>query len=227
VTETAAQSDEVLAPAARTPSRWRVGFGAAVVLVIVGVGVAVVSGLMHSGGGVQAVTAERPSEARAITPAATPSAARLMVHVLGQVKAAGVYELPSGARVIDAVGAAGGFTPAADRAALNLAEMVADGQQIYVPKPGEEPPAAAVGGSGTGAASTTTGAGAAAGGKIDLNSATLEQLETLPRVGPALGQRILDWRAQIGRFASVDDLKNVSGIGDKTFADLKELVTAG
>jgi competence protein ComEA len=115
------------------------------------------------------------------------------------------------------VGAAGGFTAAADPDGLNLARVLGDGEQLVVPQPGEAPPAAA-------APAPTASAGAPAGAPIDLNTATPEQLETLPRVGPAMAQRIIDWRTANGRFASVDDLKNVTGIGDKTFAELKDLV---
>ncbi|MFC4244355.1 ComEA family DNA-binding protein [Gryllotalpicola reticulitermitis] len=225
MTETAPSSDEsddALAPSAKATSRVRIGLGAAVVLFVIGIGVAVVSGLLNSGGGLEPVTADGSAGSAAITAAPSPIASRSLVHVLGQVARPGVYELAAGARVIDAVGAAGGFAAAADRTALNLAQRVADGEQIYVPKPGEAPPVAAVGGVGA-----SGGGAVASGDKLDLNSATLEQLETLPRVGPSLGQRILDWRTQNGRFSSVDDLQNVSGIGEKTFADLKDLVTAG
>jgi len=227
VTETAPDSDEGLAPSARPSARWRVGLGAAIVLAVLGVGVAVVAGILHSGGGLETVAAATPSGGSAITPAPTTPPPSVIVHVLGQVTAPGVYELPPGSRIIDAVGAAAGFAAAADQGALNLAAPLSDGEQIYVPKPGEQPPPAASTGAGAAPAPQSGGGAAAAGAKVDLNTATLEQLETLPRVGPALGQRILDWRAQNGRFATVDDLKNVTGIGDKTFADLKDLVSAG
>lgn len=198
------------------------GVGAAVVLLIVGIAVAILAGLASPAGGVRPVSAPTPSGAPAITPATTSSDAALVVHVLGQVERPGVYELPGGARVLDAIAAAGGFTAAADHAALNLARQVGDGEQLVVTKPGEAPPPAdtapdAVGG-GSG------GAGAARDQKLDLNSATADQLQALPRIGPALAQRIVDWRSQNGRFATVDDLRNVAGIGDKTFADLKDLV---
>ncbi|HEY0247488.1 MAG TPA: ComEA family DNA-binding protein [Gryllotalpicola sp.] len=231
-------ADGVLRASARARPRWRIGLGAAVVLLVLGVGVAVVAGLLAPGGGVRPVQEPIPAVGAAVTPAplvsapsfSTPaaSAAPVVVHVLGQVAHPGVYELPSGSRALDAIGAAGGFAAAADRSGLNLARVLADGEQLFVPKPGESPPAAAApaplpAGPGAGSGS---GTGPLEGGRVDLNTATLEQLETLPRVGPALGQRILDWRAQNGRFASVDDLKNVSGIGDKTFAGLRELVEA-
>lgn len=221
MTDSAQEPDAALAPSARAGTRWRIGLGAAVVLLVLGVAVAVAAGLMAPGGGVRPVAALSTSGGGApVTPAptASPSAPSVVVHVLGQVKRPGVYELPDGSRVIDAIGAAGGFTVTADQGGLNLARMLVDGEQLVVPKPGEAPPVTpATGGSGSVPS-------APSGGKIDLNTATLEQLETLPRVGPAMAQRILDWRTQNGRFASVDDLKNVSGIGDKTFAELQDLV---
>lgn len=226
MTETQTTDDDALAPNARPGSRRRVGLGAAIVLLIVGIGVAVVAGLLNSGGGVRPISAPAPTSGAAITPAPTPSAASTVVHVVGQVRRPGVYELAAGSRVMDAVGAAGGFTSAADQGALNLARAVTDGEQVYVPKPGETPPVAAgSGGSGGGTSGNAPGSGQ--GAKIDLNAATLDQLETLPRIGPSLAQRIIDWRTQNGRFASVDDLKNVAGIGDKIFADLSGLVSVG
>ncbi len=224
MTEPDPSPDDALAAPARTSPRWRVGLGAAVVLLVIGVGVAVVAGLLTPGAGVRPVAALPPTPGAAVTPApavSTPAAA-LVVHVLGQVNRPGVYELPDGARAIDAIGAAGGLTPSADPSGLNLARPLVDGEQLLVPRPGEAPPPA-IGADAGGAASP--GGATAPGGKVELNAATLEQLETLPRIGPSLAQRILDWRQQNGRFASVDDLKNVSGIGDRTFAGLKDQVT--
>ncbi|AYG05519.1 hypothetical protein D7I44_17330 [Gryllotalpicola protaetiae] len=208
-----------MAASARVGPRWRVGLGAAVALLVLGVAVAVVAGLVSGGGGAQPLAEPAPSPDVGITPASPKpmAAAPVVVHVLGQVNRPGVYELSDGARVIDAVGAAGGFAAEADQNGVNLAQMLVDGQQVDIPKPGEVPPAAP-------ADSTATGSGPGPDAKVDLNTATLEQLETLPRVGPAMAQRIVDWRTQNGKFASVDDLKNVTGIGDKTFADLKDLV---
>jgi competence protein ComEA len=220
VSDSEAEPEGALAPSAQGGARWRVGLGAAVVLLVLGVAVAVVAGLVSGGGAAEPVAELTPTSGAAVTPGspAPTAAASVVIHVLGQVKRPGVYELSVGARAIDAIGAAGGFTAGADQSALNLAQVLVDGQQVLVPRPGEAPPASAA---GAGAPASGT---PAPGAEVDLNTATLEQLETLPRVGPAMAQRIIDWRTQNGGFSSVDDLNNVSGIGDKTFAELKDLV---
>jgi competence protein ComEA len=151
----------------------------------------------------------------------------LLVHVVGQVRRPGVVRLPPGARVLDAVQAAGGATPSADLNHLNLARLVADGEQIVVPKPGESiltgglPPAAGAGVGAPGQGSSGAGSG---GGLIDLNAADATALDSLPGVGPVLAQRILDWRTQHGRFTSVDELGEVTGIGDKILAQISPKV---
>jgi len=149
----------------------------------------------------------------------------LLVHVVGQVRRPGVIRLPAGARVLDAVKAAGGAKTSADLNHLNLARPVADGEQIVVPKPGE-----AISGFGASGASGVAGAsgfagkgladGGSTGGLVDLNTADASALDSLPGVGPVLSQRILDWRTQHGRFSSVDELGEVSGIGDKLMAQI-------
>ena len=151
------------------------------------------------------------------TLATSPPAPALYVHVSGAVTAPGLYRLDEGARVVDAVAAAGGFTDTADQAAVNLARIVTDGEQLHVPVIGEAPPPAPL--------SSTGGSATVRGGKVNLNSADLAALDTLPRIGPAMAQRIIDWRDQNGRFTSVDDLLAVPGIGDKMLAALRELVT--
>jgi competence protein ComEA len=153
----------------------------------------------------------------------------IFVHVLGAVRRSGLFQLHEGARVMDAVAAAGGFTETADPAAVNLARIVGDGEQLYVPVLGEAqpgaPPGAAVGnGNPAGGAGTGNGPSAPTG-KINLNTAGVAELETLPRIGPAMAQRIIDFRDANGRFASIDDLRNITGIGEKTFEGLKDLVT--
>jgi len=153
-----------------------------------------------------------------------PTAASvLMVHVVGQVRHPGVARLPPGARVLDAVQAAGGATSSADLNHLNLARPVADGEQIVVPKPGESVPgggAPGAGGAGAGSAGQGSTSAGSAGGLVDLNTADASALDSLPGVGPVLAQRILDWRTQHGRFSSVDELGEVSGIGDKLLAQI-------
>jgi competence protein ComEA len=141
----------------------------------------------------------------------------LFVHILGAVAKPGLYQLHDGARAVDAVAAAGGFTAEADRQQLNLARLVSDGEQIYVPKVGEA-------GSGPPGSSAVGGAGAV-GGKVNINTASESDLETLPRVGPTMAKRIIAWREANGRFATIEDLMSVTGIGEKTFAELKDLVT--
>lgn len=151
----------------------------------------------------------------------------LVVHVVGQVVRPGVYRMAAGSRVTDAVRSAGGATRAADLAAVNLARLLVDGEQVVVPRPGETvaaPPGAVVPGGGGG-----TPAGGAAGGpagaRVSLNTADLSALDTLPGVGPVLAQRILDWRTEHGRFTTIEELGEVSGIGEKLLAQLTPKVT--
>ena len=139
------------------------------------------------------------------------------VHVAGQVASPGVYAIPAGGRVADAIVAAGGPSPDADADQLNLAAHVADGERIYVPKRGEPTPPAIGGGAGS--------AGPAApAGPLDLNTATAEQLEALPGVGPATSKAILTYRAGHGRFRSVTELLEVPGIGPAKLEALRPLV---
>lgn len=146
---------------------------------------------------------------------------QLVVHVVGMVKRPGVVLLRPGARVRDAVGKAGGALPGADLAAVNLARVVVDGEQVRLPRPGEAasaPDAPSGGPDGAGAPGS-------AGGLVNLNTASESALEELPGVGPVLAQRIIDWRTEHGRFTSVDELAEVSGIGEKIFAQLQGKVT--
>lgn len=167
--------------------------------------------------------------------------AQVTVHVVGEVRAAGVLTLPQGSRVADAVAKAGGARPSADLGTVNLARLLVDGEQVRIPKPGEVLPpqevvsggaGGAAGGHGvaTGSAASAGGGGAAggaagAGGLVNLNTATASEFETLPGVGPVLASRIVDWRTEHGRFANVDELAEVSGIGEKIFAQLQSKVT--
>jgi competence protein ComEA len=143
----------------------------------------------------------------------------VLVHVLGAVKRPGLVSLSTGARVVDAVAAAGGLTDDAEVSGINLARVVADGEQLVVPRVGEvvAPP---TGGAGGG----SPGASGASGAVVNLNTATQAELETLPRIGPALAGRILDYRTANGRFAAVTDLMKVTGIGQKVFDGLKDRI---
>jgi len=190
----------------------------------------------HSAGGTTFASSSTASGGGG-PPTGSPGATAggVTVHVVGQVKAPGVFQLPAGARVADAVAKAGGALKGADLASVNLARVLIDGEQVRVPKPGEVvvPPGSGTGGAAAGAgppggpgsgAAGASGAGGGVGGKLDLNTATAAQLEELPGVGPVLAQRIVDWRTEHGRFASVDELGEVSGIGEKIFAELQPKV---
>lgn len=154
---------------------------------------------------------------------------QVTVHVAGAVRRPGLYRLPAGSRVDDALRRAGGAARRADLAAVNLAARLDDGRQILVPRRAAGPPgtaAAAVGGAGGGtAAAAATAGGGPPAAPINLNTATLEQLDTLDGVGPGIAQRILDYRARHGGFRRVEELGEVPGIGDKRLAALTPLVT--
>lgn len=160
-------------------------------------------------------------------PSADPgsSAGAVTVHVVGAVKRPGVYTLPAGSRIADALEAAGGLRRSARPELLNLAARLADGQQIVLPGASDAPAAAvpSAAGPSSGASSGTPG-GAPHGGKISLNSADAQQLQELPGIGPALAQRIIDFREANGPFASVEELDAVSGIGPAVLGNLRELV---
>jgi competence protein ComEA len=162
----------------------------------------------------------RPGHASVLPPlrparsAAPSKPAQVYVDVVGAVRRPGLYRIGAGARVADAVAHAGGPTRKADLQLLNLAALVADGEQVVVPRRG----AAAV------PASPSTPGAAAAAGPVHLNSATLEQLDALPGVGPVTAQKIIDYRTQHGGFDSVDALDAVPGIGPARLADLRPLV---
>lgn len=148
-----------------------------------------------------------------------------VVHVAGAVKRAGVVKLPRGSRVHDAIVAAGGGTAAADLNRLNLAAVLEDGQKIHVPRQGEPVQQEAAGsGAGMGSGDSNEARGAS-GSKVDLNTATAEELDALPRVGPVLAQRIVDWRAEHGNFKAVEELDAVDGVGPKMLEALLPLVT--
>nr|WP_210609276.1 ComEA family DNA-binding protein [Streptomyces rhizosphaericus] len=157
---------------------------------------------------------------------------KVVVDVTGKVRRPGLRKLPPGSRVADALEAAGGVRPGADLSGLNRARPLVDGEQLVVGAPAAGPPApgAAVGGSNApnapnGPTAPTAPAGPGApGGSVSLNSATAEQLDTLPGVGPVLARHIIDYRTQHGGFRSIDELREVNGIGERRFADLRPLV---
>lgn len=218
---------------------------AAVVLAVVIVVVAVVVVLLGSrsgaepgaGGGGSVTMTGGPSSGRpSVAPApgspstavSPPSASvtALVVYVVGAVERPGVVTLGSGSRVSVALDRAGGATAEADLARLNLARVVEDGERLYVPRVGETDIPAAL---GVESGSIEPGGGGDGGAPapdavIDLNAADQATLETLPGIGPGLAARILAWRDEHGRFAAVEDLLDVSGIGDGRFADLRDRV---
>ena len=155
--------------------------------------------------------------------ASSGTATVVWVHVAGAVSRPGLVELAAGARVADAVEAAGGVTRVADPASVNLARPVVDGEQVVVARRGQPVALPAV--TPSGSVAVPGAGGAPVGAPVDLNTATMEQLDGLPGIGPVLAQRILDWRVANGRFTVVDELGEVSGIGDATLADLRPLVT--
>ena len=146
------------------------------------------------------------------SPTATTAGGAVVVHAAGAVARPGVYELRAGARVQDLLAAAGGAAPDAQLDRLNLAAPLVDGSQVYVPREGEAAPPVA------------SGPGTPAG-PLDLNAATVEQLEELPGVGPATAQAIVTAREKLGGFRSVEDLLDVRGIGPAKFEALRDLVT--
>ena len=164
----------------------------------------VISSVANGGSAAQPVIAlESPAST-------TVESALIFVHVVGEVKQPGIYNLEAGSRLVDVIFAAGGFSESADQASINLARALSDGEQVLVQKIGQAPQQG------------VTSGGVAL---ISLNRANQAELETLPGVGPALASRIIDWRLANGGFKKKEDLLSVGGIGDKLFAGFKNLVT--
>lgn len=210
--EPEAPSQEPVAGVAAVLAEGRVDPGrrGALALAAVGVVAALVAGALA----LRARPAELPLGVPAVTSPAASAGPLLVIDVEGKVRRPGLVRLPDGARVDDALRAAGGVLPGVRLVGLNLARKLTDGEQVLVgmdPAPGGAAPA-----SGSG--------GAAAGGVLDLNLATVADLDGLPGIGPVLAQRIVDWRTEHGRFASVDQLREVSGIGESKFASLRSKV---
>jgi competence protein ComEA len=169
--------------------------------------VALVAFVLNAFVGGSAVDESIPEPTKTLQSVQLPS---FFVHVVGQVKNPGVYSLKVGARLFDAVVAAGGFMEGADQASVNLARQLTDGEQILVLKLGQTP---------------AVGTGGGASSLISINRASELELESLPGVGPALAGRIIDWRTANGGFKKKEDLLNVGGIGDKLFAGLSKQIT--
>ncbi|MEV6566867.1 ComEA family DNA-binding protein [Streptomyces kronopolitis] len=155
---------------------------------------------------------------------------QLVVDVTGKVRHPGIRRMPPGSRVIDALQAAGGVLRGANLRGLNRARRLTDGEQIVVGAPGGGagagggPGSADAGAGGAGSGSGGSGAGGGPGGPVSLSAATEQQLDSLPGVGPVLARHIIEFRTQHGGFTSVEQLRQVTGIGDRRFADLRPLV---
>lgn len=190
--------------------RLRLGIGAAVTLGLVVLSAAVGWGILRGQSAPMESVALDGGDSSEVS---VDSGGGLYVHVLGEVAHPGLYILDTDARLVDALAAAGGTLDAADLKAVNLARPLSDGEQVVVPAQGTQAGAEAASASAVGA-----------DGRIDLNAATQADLESLPRIGPALAQRILQWREENGRFRAVEDLMAVPGIGEKMLAGLRDKV---
>jgi competence protein ComEA len=191
-----------------TPRQLALCLAGAVLVVVLG------AGQLRAGRGEEAAA---PADDAAIAVEEDDGGGRLTVHVAGAVRRPGVYRLRSGARVDDAVQRAGGAKRRADLGGLNLAAELEDGRQVLVP---ERAPRGSAG-----AAAPVAGAAAAPGQPLNINTATLEQLDTLSGIGPLTAQKILDFREERGGFGSIEELGEIPGIGDKRLASLREEVT--
>ena len=206
-----ALSPEQERQAATKKVRWRIGVGAAILVGLGAVALAVVSSLFAGTGYQTVVPKEVLSSAAPGSTAAPGSSAkpatgrRLLIHVVGAVRSPGVYTLETGSRVVDGIMLAGGWSDDAQLCNVNMARTLNDGEQITIP---------------TGACEVDGGAS----GPVSLNRGTLAQLDALPGVGATLAQRIIDWRKAHGSFTRLEQLKEVSGISDKLYAQLKSLV---
>lgn len=155
-----------------------------------------------------------------------PTKEPIAVHVIGAVPRPGLYEFAEGARVQDAIDAAGGLLSSADVDSINLATLLEDGQQLNIPyKAGEE---SSAGGGDTGLelpGATDEPSSDNGGELININTATLDELDSLPGIGPTIAQRIIDYREENGPFQQIEDIMNVSGVGPSTFDQIKDLIT--
>jgi competence protein ComEA len=202
-----------------------------------GAGAAEMPATDEAGSDEAATETAEPGAAEPADPESQEGQAELVVHVTGAVARPGIVLAEPGSRVYEVIALAGGQTPAADLAAVNLAAAAVDGQQLHIPAVGEAPPAAAAGTgragagqsgagqSGAGQEGTAQPGSGSSGAKINLNTATVEELDELPRVGPVLAERIVQWRQDHGNFGTAQDLDAVPGIGPAMMEALMDLVT--
>ena len=190
--------------------RVKIAVGAATIAGLVIVVIAILASTISSAGTQVRIPRELTASPVLSPLGDTPSFGEVLIHVIGEVNNPGIYEIESGSRVIDAVMAAGGMSSLASECGINLAREVKDGEQIVIP-------------------SEVTGCpeymDSDSGALLSLNQATAEQFDTLPGIGPTLAERIIQWREKNNGFSSIDQLNEVSGIGDKLFAGVKELVS--
>ncbi|WP_231994278.1 helix-hairpin-helix domain-containing protein [Pseudarthrobacter equi] len=231
-------------PAGTVPSlRWRLGLRVAVAIGLLAVAAGVLFWWQTAGGRPEILPLNTVSRESTPAPdpeldshptpdegegagAGDPSKAPgdvMVVHVSGAVLAPGVVTLPAGSRVHQAISAAGGATADADLDVLNLAAVAEDGQKIHIPRQGEQPSGGGAGSQGQGSAAPPAAAGT--GAKININTAGVDELDALPKVGPVLAQRIVDWRKEHGPFSAIEDLDAVDGVGPKMLETLLPLVT--
>jgi competence protein ComEA len=159
-----------------------------------------------------------------------PTKAPIAVHVIGAVPRPGLYEFSEGARIQDAIDAAGGMLSTANMDAINLAALLTDGQQLNIPyksgsEPAEDTSALVLPGATESEESNNSIVTESRGDLININTASLEELDTLPGIGPTIAQRIIDYREQNGAFSTIEEIMDVSGIGPATFDNIKDLIT--
>jgi competence protein ComEA len=195
-------------------------------VVVLIVGIATLASMRSGAEGAGSVTfgtdiaMSSTSDASSAALTTTSTANTIFVQVAGAVRAPGVYEMPPGSRVFEAIEEAGGFSETADQQSMSLAAVLGDGCRVYVPRQGEvTADSPAVTQAGTGA-----GSGDASAGLVSINSATIEELDALPGIGPSLAQNIVDYRESNGPFTSVDQLGDVTGIGPSKLEKLRPLV---
>ncbi len=206
----ASQSDVFLQRGTARRLRVRIAVGAATVAGLTIVVIAILSSTIATAGNQVDIPLDLTASPGLTSMENSNSLGTVLIHVIGEVNSPGIYELESGSRVIDAVMAAGGLGTQASECGINLAREVKDGEQIVIPSQ---------------QAGCDTGEGSKTGSLVSLNQATAEQFDSLPGIGPTLADRIVQWRDTNNGFSSVDQLNEVSGIGDKLFAGIKDLVS--